>query len=102
MRMIREEGLKSLFPGVGANSTRAMLMKSLQLGSYDFFKQFCLTRLKMKDSLLTHVTMSLAAGLVATTICSPADVIKNRIMRGKQKVSLLSSIRSANAKEGFM
>ncbi|KAI9912784.1 hypothetical protein PsorP6_005274 [Peronosclerospora sorghi] len=34
----------------------------------------------MQDDLNTHVLASQAAGLVATTTCAPADVVKTRLM----------------------
>ena len=37
-------------------------------------------KLGMKDSLATHFTSSFLAGFVATTVCSPVDVVKTRIM----------------------
>ncbi|KEF57869.1 uncharacterized protein A1O9_05790 [Exophiala aquamarina CBS 119918] len=102
MRMAREEGPASIFRGVGANSTRALLMTASQLTSYDVFKQFCLQRLGMKDNFGTHFTSSLAAGFVATTICSPVDVIKTRIMSAGGKVPVLSLLSEASRKEGLL
>ncbi|KAI9985766.1 hypothetical protein PInf_024532 [Phytophthora infestans] len=34
----------------------------------------------MRDNLQTHVLASMVAGLVATTACAPADVVKTRLM----------------------
>jgi solute carrier family 25 (mitochondrial dicarboxylate transporter), member 10 len=100
-RMIREEGPASLFRGVGPNSARALLMTSSQLASYDGFKDFCLTRLGMQDNLSTHFVSSLLAGFVATTICSPADVIKTRIMNAGKGQGIAGLLREAQAKEGL-
>lgn len=36
-----------------------------------------------KDNLLTHFTASLSAGVVATTITMPLDVLKTRLMNAK-------------------
>ncbi|KAL9622336.1 MAG: hypothetical protein Q9160_003347 [Pyrenula sp. 1 TL-2023] len=80
VRMIRDEGPLSLAKGVWPNSIRAALMTASQLSSYDTFKRLCLERLGMTDNTLTHFCASTAAGFVATTICSPVDVIKTRIM----------------------
>lgn len=102
IRMVREEGAASLFRGVEANSARALLMNASQLASYDAFKQICLQKLGMHDHLGTHFTASLAAGLVATTICSPVDVIKTRVMSAHPKVSILHLLREASHKEGLL
>ena len=97
VRMIREEGVVSLFRGVWPNSARAMLMTASQLASYDGFKQALLdSKLGFKDDLRTHFTASLAAGFVATTVCSPVDVIKTRVMsaheHGQGVMKLLGEI----------
>jgi len=102
LRMIREEGPASIFRGVEANSTRALLMTASQLTSYDVLKQFCLQSLGMHDNFGTHFTASLAAGFVATTICSPVDVIKTRIMSAGGKVPILSLLSEASRKEGLL
>lgn len=102
IRMIKEEGPTSLFRGVGANSARALLMTSSQLASYDVFKEFCLTRMNMGDNFGTHFASSLAAGFVATTICSPVDVIKSRIMSAGAKSNILDIYRDAMHKEGWL
>jgi dicarboxylate transporter 10 len=102
IRMVRDEGVGSLFRGVGANSARALLMTSSQLASYDAFKHVCLDNLHMDDGLLTHFTSSLAAGFVATTICSPVDVVKTRVMSAGGKVPIGRLLREATRKEGYL
>lgn len=103
VRMIREEGVSSLFRGLGANSSRAVLMNASQLASYDIFKSLCLYSLHMSDTLTTHFCASLAAGFVATTICSPVDVVKSRIMSAAgTKQSMLQIIQDASRKEGLL
>ncbi|PFH54727.1 hypothetical protein AMATHDRAFT_72486 [Amanita thiersii Skay4041] len=86
LRLIKEEGLKGLSRGLGTNVSRAMLMNASQVGSYDFFKSKLLhkhlpmTNHKIRDNLLLHVLASCLAGAFATTVCSPADVIRSRVM----------------------
>ncbi|KAI8138612.1 mitochondrial carrier domain-containing protein [Fennellomyces sp. T-0311] len=80
IRMSREEGVKSLFRGIGPNVNRAILMTSSQCVSYDIFKDLLLGYTPLKDGLIVHFSSSVLAGLVATTVCSPVDVIKTRIM----------------------
>jgi len=102
IRMVREEGVSSLFRGVGANSARAVLMTSSQLASYDIIKQFYMTRLGMGDNITTHFGASLSAGFVATTVCSPVDVVKTRIMSGAGKKSITEILRAATQHEGYL
>jgi len=103
-RMIREEGISSLSRGVGPNVFRAILMNASQLASYDFFKAELLKSGYFKDNMACHFTASFAAGTVATTVCSPADVLKSRIMNasGPGSSSTLAVIRSSLKNEGPM
>ncbi|EMC95406.1 hypothetical protein BAUCODRAFT_72685 [Baudoinia panamericana UAMH 10762] len=101
VRMVREEGFASLFRGVWPNSTRAVLMTASQLASYDIFKKELLQRTSMGDNLYTHFTASFMAGFVATTVCSPVDVIKTRVMSSKSSESLFALMRTITAAEGF-
>ncbi|KAG0911129.1 hypothetical protein G6F57_005509 [Rhizopus arrhizus] len=80
VRISKEEGYSALFRGIGPNVNRAILMTSSQCVSYDMFKASLLNYTLMKDGLTLHFISSVLAGLVATTVCSPVDVIKTRIM----------------------
>ncbi|KAF2717091.1 mitochondrial carrier [Polychaeton citri CBS 116435] len=101
VRMTREEGLGSLFRGVWPNSTRAVLMTASQLASYDVFKRELLSRTSMGDNLTTHFAASFMAGFVATTVCSPVDVIKTRVMSSVSKESIPVLIARITAHEGI-
>jgi dicarboxylate transporter 10 len=96
IRMTREEGVASLFRGVWPNSMRAVLMTASQLASYDLFKNALITHAGMHDNLTTHFSSSFLAGFVATTICSPVDVIKTRVMsahgESKSMTKLLADV----------
>ncbi|KAL1746223.1 mitochondrial carrier domain-containing protein [Schizophyllum fasciatum] len=101
VRMVREEGPRSLFRGIGPNVFRAVLMNASQIPAYDTTKARLLAA-GCADSTPTHVLASAVAGTVATTVCSPADVLKSRIMNasGPGSTSTLAAIRTALATEG--
>ena len=103
VRMIREEGPASLTRGIWPNSARALLMTSSQLASYDMIKQTMTHRFHMADNITTHFVSSLAAGFVATTICSPVDVVKTRIMSmtAGGKIGILAFLQSTMRREGW-
>ncbi|KAF2839522.1 mitochondrial carrier [Patellaria atrata CBS 101060] len=101
IRMSREEGWQSLFRGVWPNSARAVLMTASQLASYDGFKRILLANTSMQDNLTTHFSASFLAGFVATTICSPVDVIKTRVMSAKDKKPLPALILDIYKAEGW-
>ncbi|EME49243.1 hypothetical protein DOTSEDRAFT_68120 [Dothistroma septosporum NZE10] len=102
IRMSREEGVSSLFRGVWPNSMRAVLMTASQLASYDVFKRQILDYTSMGDNLATHFTASLMAGFVATTVCSPVDVIKTRVMGAHTKEGIVSVVTKITANEGLI
>jgi solute carrier family 25 (mitochondrial dicarboxylate transporter), member 10 len=107
VRMTRDEGVKSLFRGVWPNALRAMLMTASQLASYDAFKALLIHHplafapALSGDGLTTHFSASLAAGFVATTVCSPVDVIKTRIMSSSEKKPIILLLKDIVAKEGL-
>ncbi|TGJ83131.1 hypothetical protein E0Z10_g5622 [Xylaria hypoxylon] len=100
IKMARQEGLFSWYRGVLPNATRAALMNASQLASYDSIKVALMTYTPLGDTTTTHFTSSLFAGFIATTICSPVDVIKSRVMSAHTNKSLLSFIAEIYAKEG--
>ncbi|KAI5897389.1 mitochondrial carrier [Schizophyllum commune H4-8] len=105
VRLVKEEGAQALGRGLGTNVTRAVLMNASQVGSYDFFKTSLLgwtlpgTEYKFGDNLVTHSIASLAAGTFATTVCSPADVLRSRIMASTDH-SLVHVLQKSLREEG--
>ncbi|XP_021725393.1 mitochondrial uncoupling protein 4-like [Chenopodium quinoa] len=82
-RMVKDEGITSLWRGSSLTVNRAMLVTASQLASYDQIKESIIDRGVMKDGLGTHVTASFAAGFVAAVVSNPVDVIKTRVMNMK-------------------
>jgi len=106
--LMKHEGIKGLSRGLGTNATRAVLMNTSQVGSYDFFKMILLRHriplvdYQFHDGFFLHVIASLAAGTCGTTVCSPADVIRTRIMGSSGKASPLQVIVRSLREEGPM
>ncbi|KAF1999149.1 mitochondrial carrier [Amniculicola lignicola CBS 123094] len=101
IRMTRAEGVGSLWRGVWPNSSRAVLMTVGQLATYDSFKRVLLDHTPLKDGLGTHFTASFFAGFVATTICSPVDVIKTRVMSDHEHKGLVRHVTDITKAEGL-
>jgi hypothetical protein len=81
LRIARTDGVACLWNGWAPNVARAMLMTSGQLASYDLFKQTLVTHCAFDDRRMsTHLTASCLAGVVATVITQPVDVVKTRMM----------------------
>ncbi|KAI1259147.1 mitochondrial carrier domain-containing protein [Xylariaceae sp. FL1019] len=100
-KMATTEGLSSWFRGVWPNSTRAALMNASQLASYDTFKVMLMTYTPLGDTTTTHFASSLCAGFVATTICSPVDVIKSKVMSASTHGSLVKLVGDIYRNEGL-
>lgn len=81
--VFRGEGVKGLFAGAGAATTRALVMTVGQLSFYDQVKIALLSTKYFDDNPFTHIMSSLSAGLIATTLTQPLDVLKTRAMNAK-------------------
>lgn len=105
-RISKNEGVGSLFRGLTPNLVRGVLMTASQVVTYDIAKTFLVDNLGLNPNKKgTHFSASLLAGLVATTVCSPADVVKTRIMNAKGTSGGAISILSHAVKTegvGFM
>ncbi|GEQ66899.1 hypothetical protein JCM33374_g562 [Metschnikowia sp. JCM 33374] len=101
-QITKNEGVSSLFRGLMPNLVRGVLMTASQVVTYDIAKNVLVGNLNMDPSKKsTHFSASLIAGLVATTVCSPADVVKTRIMNAKGTTGgAVSILKTAVKTEG--
>lgn len=101
-RIVRDEGPSALFRGLAPNLVRGVLMTASQVVTYDIGKNLLVDHLHMDPAKKsTHFSASLLAGLVATTVCLPADVVKTRIMNAKGSgLGAMTILRSAVHAEG--
>lgn len=79
-RITRTEGFRRLFAGGSMASSRGMLVTVGQLAFYDEIKCRLIKSTYFADNLITHFTASLSAGVIATIITMPLDVLKTRLM----------------------
>lgn len=101
IQMVGKEGFSGLFRGVVPNASRASLMSASQLASYDVFKALYMKQFNLSDGFRTSFAASISAGLVATTVCSPIDVIKTRVMNNS-KTQLVEMLRGIVKVDGWM
>ncbi|XP_010728743.3 mitochondrial dicarboxylate carrier [Larimichthys crocea] len=83
LRVWKEEGMRNLFSGATVASTRGALVSVGQLSCYDQSKQLVLVTGYLTDNILTHFLASVFAGVCATVLCQPLDVVKTRLMNSK-------------------
>ncbi|CAA0842842.1 Mitochondrial uncoupling protein 1 [Striga hermonthica] len=78
--IVRQEGVTSLWTGLGPNIARNAIINAAELASYDQVKQTILKIPGFSDNVFTHLLAGLGAGFFAVCIGSPVDVVKSRMM----------------------
>ncbi|KAI0733922.1 dicarboxylic acid transporter [Fomitopsis betulina] len=107
VQLVRHEGVGGLFRGLETNMVRAVLMNGSQVWSYDLFKTWFLQHrvpvvdYQFRDNLGLHMVASTLAGTVATTVCSPADVLRSRLMSASGKTGAIEVLSTSLRNEGF-
>lgn len=81
LRISREEGITSLWKGVGPTMVRAMALNLGMLGPYDQAKEV-LTRM-MGASMATNLSASACAGFLAAFLSLPFDNVKTKLQKMK-------------------
>uniref|UniRef100_A0A7S4Q7G0 Mitochondrial carrier protein n=1 Tax=Alexandrium monilatum TaxID=311494 RepID=A0A7S4Q7G0_9DINO len=100
----REGVVGGLWKGTSATMARAALLSSGNLASYDHSKVMIRRQGWMEEGPRLHVVCAIISGLVATTACNPADVIKSRVMmaRGEgESISVTQAVVQVVRQQGF-
>jgi hypothetical protein len=84
--ILKVDGIKGLFKGLGPNMVRASIITTCHVGTYDWSKSI-LTPL-MGEGALAWTICGLTSALVTTTASAPVDLIRNHIMASKSRSSL--------------
>ncbi|KAK4337233.1 hypothetical protein RND71_044044 [Anisodus tanguticus] len=82
-RIVREEGVLTLWRGVLPTMGRAMVVNAAQLASYSQAKQFLLETGFFKDNIGCHIVSSTISGFVTTAASMPVDMAKTRVQSMK-------------------
>ena len=77
-----EGGIAALWRGVAATAVRATLLSGAQLATYDELKSRLKSAGVATEGPRLHVFCGAVSGLVAQTVCQPADTIKSRVLSG--------------------
>lgn len=94
----QDEGFFRLYAGFHMATLRGILVTVGQLAFYDQFKYDLINKTSFfKDNFVTHFTASMGAGLIATLITMPPDVIKTLLMNAKpgEITGIMHAIRIA-------
>ena len=77
-RIIKEEGIATLWRGCIPTMGRAAVVNAAQLSSYSQAKQFLLKSGKFQEGMFMHFTASMISGFVTTVASMPVDIAKTR------------------------
>ena len=81
--MVRAGGLRQLWRGSGPTVTRAAILTAAEQASYDKLKRLLADSSGWglgRDSAGTHFVASFLAGLAASVVTMPVDIVKTRVM----------------------
>eukprot|EP01038_Epipyxis_sp_PR26KG_P014920 gene14920-20069_t len=100
-----KNGFSGLYRGWIVTSSRAAVLTSAQLGSYDSIKHnLLINMLGMKEGFVLHLVASMSAGIITTTAANPFDVVKTRYLSDHDhtKYSTISDcVWKTFSQEGF-
>lgn len=82
-RIVREEGLFTLWRGTIPTMGRAMVVNAAQLASYSQAKQYLVAKCKFTEGISLHFVASMISGLITTIASMPVDIAKTRIQNMK-------------------
>merc|ERR1719193_3101000 len=90
--IIRLEGLRGLTRGLGPTLARDVPFSSLYLAFYDLLKQKVASQTQLSgiSPEAAHMTAGLGAGLLASLVTQPADVVKTQMQLGKEQKNFFS------------
>lgn len=77
--IVRTEGVRGLWTGLVPAVLRNSIINASELATYDTAKEAAL-HAGLPDNLGTHILCGAAAGLMATIVGNPIDVVKTRVM----------------------
>jgi len=100
----KKEGFKSgLYRGTMPNIARNCIINVGETVVYDAAKDYLISSSILPDGIQCHLSSAVIAGVTATLLASPVDVVKTRFMnspQGKYSGAFDCAVRTAR-KEGF-
>lgn len=78
--MIKNEGARSLYLGLGPALTRSLLYGGLRLGLYEPFKYVC-EHVVGSTNIFVKIASGAFSGAIATGVTNPTEVLKVEIFQ---------------------
>jgi solute carrier family 25 uncoupling protein 8/9 len=83
--VVAADGVAGLWKGALPGLFRSAILTAAQCATYDEVKRSVLAATGWTEGPMSHLTSSMIAGLVTTTITNPLDVVKTRMFVGGAK-----------------
>ncbi|KAK4538817.1 hypothetical protein CDCA_CDCA20G4842 [Cyanidium caldarium] len=101
-RIVREEGVRTLWRGVSPTIGRAALLNMAQLGTYAQTKEAIVSAGLLGDHIGAHVVASTVSGFAATCISLPLDNAKTKLqnMRDSEFNGMLDALQKTARADG--
>jgi len=101
--ILRNEGLAGLAKGLGPTLLRDVPFSGLYLAFYDLLKSKAPTALSASSPEAVHMLAGLTAGILASLVTQPADVVKTRMQlsKGSKVLPSLTAIYREGGLTGF-
>lgn len=82
-RIVREEGVLTLWRGCIPTMGRAMVVNAAQLASYSQAKQYLVKTKVFEEGIQLHFVASMMSGFITTVASMPVDIAKTRLQNMK-------------------
>lgn len=82
-RIVREEGVLTLWRGCIPTMGRAMVVNAAQLASYSQAKQYLVKTEVFEEGIQLHFVASMMSGFITTIASMPVDIAKTRLQNMK-------------------
>ena len=101
--IVKTNGIFGLWRGATPNISRAILVNLGELATYDFAKNKIKKKTGLNESPLLHFSSSICSGFSGALACTPADVIKSRLMKSNSPYNgVYDCLKKTIQNEGFM
>jgi len=97
--ILRNEGVRGLARGLGPTLVRDVPFSGLYLAFYDVLKSKCPAWLSSSSPECAHMMAGLGAGILASIVTQPADVVKTR-MQTSSMTGLSRAVRTLYSEAG--
>jgi len=82
-RIVKEEGVTTLWRGATPTIARAIVVNAAQLGTYSQAKDVAKSSMGMEEGIKLHFVAAMISGLVTTIASMPVDIVKTRLQNQK-------------------